>query len=426
MKYLTHFSTQDEHDASYIYGTESYEEPWCSAVGDDYENTTYNYPPSIVMELSDGTIKKIYERKLTEEAIVSAVSSYRSRIKKVWMYSNIVEITVPNNPGTHPFTYAESLWIDCDIPAYFFFNSNCSSVTFAPNCKVIGKMSLSQCQKLTKVHIPATVREIKYAAFSQCNQLASVLIDADNLKLTDGGTFSYCRALSHVKLPETPFDPASGSSQFGACPQLTHIVIPPTWTTVPFTMPGMKVDTKNVLMTGLKNIEFPEGVTVIPTHFLFYNNSVEKVILPSTVKSLSKGEPFGRCFRLKELVLNEGLETIGVSAVQYCPALKRVIIPSTVKTIEDFAFYKISPTAYEEGGTPQNENLMPEVYEANYNGQYEVFMRCVEPPTLVNERAFIGASCIYVPAESVDIYKEAPVWNSDSLAPIKPFPAWFS
>ena len=426
MTYLTHFSTQAEHDASYVYGGQSYEEPWCSAVGDDYENPTYNYPPSIVMELSDGSTKKIYERELTEEAIYSAVSSYWTRIKKVWMHSNIVSITGSTSTSTHPFTYATSLWIDWDVPDYFFMMCNCSSVTFAPNCKVIGTKSFSECQRLNTIRIPASVQEIKSAAFSQCNHLTSVFIDANNLLMTRGSTFSYCRALSHVKLPDVPFNSASGLAQFGACPKLTNIVIPPTWTTLPFSLRGMKDGVKSVLMSGIKNIEFPEGITSIPDHFLIYNNSVEKIILPSTVKTISEGEPFGRCFKLKELVLNEGLETIGGSAVQYCPALKRVIIPSTVKTIGSFAFYKSTPTAYVESDSPQNENLMPDVYAANYNGQYEVFIRCVNPPALDSASAFNGASCIYVPAESVDIYKEAPVWKTASLAPIKPFPSWFS
>lgn len=64
----------------------------------------------------------------------------------------------------------------------------------------------------------------------------------------------------------------------------------------------------------------------------FYDDRVEEVILPKTVRVIGYAT-FHGCRKLKNIKLNNGLESIGASAFVGCEALKEITIPSSVKKI---------------------------------------------------------------------------------------------
>ncbi|MGN0813027.1 MAG: leucine-rich repeat domain-containing protein [Candidatus Coproplasma sp.] len=79
----------------------------------------------------------------------------------------------------------------------------------------------------------------------------------------------------------------------------------------------------------------PDGVVHIGS-YAFKNNCVNKVIVPSSVRTIKNGA-FYYC-KMKEIVLSEGLEVIEKEAFDSCQKLTSVIIPHGVKSIGRFAF----------------------------------------------------------------------------------------
>ena len=75
-------------------------------------------------------------------------------------------------------------------------------------------------------------------------------------------------------------------------------------------------------------VTLPEGIEEIGGYAFAYNSNIEKIVLPSTVKTLND-----RAFRdtsAKEVVLNEGLENISYQAFRNASNVEKVVIPSTV------------------------------------------------------------------------------------------------
>lgn len=139
------------------------------------------------------------------------------------------------------------------------------------------------------------------------------------------------------------------------------------------------VDTQNVTAV---NYTVPSDVTHIGNYAFSYNNTIETVTLPASVKDLGRG--FDSNTTVKKVVLNEGLETISSRAFKSTTALEEVVIPSTVTVIEDNAFQKsgikqivIPATVQTVGETAFGASLIEEVtFEGNTSVQGYAFRGC--------------------------------------------------
>lgn len=94
--------------------------------------------------------------------------------------------------------------------------------------------------------------------------------------------------------------------------------------------------------TDIKEIEIPSkvggvAVTQIAKNGFINCKKLKKIIIPSTVKTISEGA-FSALPSLKEVVFAEGLETIGIYAFSGS-GLTELNLPATVKIIDKEAFY---------------------------------------------------------------------------------------
>ena len=87
----------------------------------------------------------------------------------------------------------------------------------------IGGNAFSNCQNLTSVTIPNSVKTIGFYAFEGCGFLTSVTIP-DSVTYIGVGTFNLCTRLNSIKIPDsvTKIDLLA----FGNCSGLTTVIIP--------------------------------------------------------------------------------------------------------------------------------------------------------------------------------------------------------
>lgn len=149
--------------------------------------------------------------------------------------------------------------------------------------------------------------------------------------------------------------------------------------------------------SSLTSVIIPSGVTSIGEDAFSYCSSLTSVEIPSTVASTGVNA-FYYCSSLTSVEISSGVTSISSTSFYGCSSLENITIPSTVTSILDAAF--MSCTNLES-----------------------VTVLATVPPTLGSD-AFSGASSlvIYVPAESVDTYKEASGW-SDYSGEIEAIPA---
>ena len=145
----------------------------------------------------------------------------------------------------------------------------------------------------------------------------------------------------------------------------------------------------------LETLNIPEGVTNIYLGAFSSCNSLKEVSLPESVIELGTAA-FSLCEKLEKIVLPPHLTEVKQGLFMGCTALKSVTIPAEVTTIGMAAFTQcISLT--------------------------EISCLATTPPTVGN-MAFLMVPTnnvtLYVPDESVDLYKAADEWKNFNVKPI--------
>ena len=92
-----------------------------------------------------------------------------------------------------------------------------------------------------------------------------------------------------------------------------------------------------VKFNELKEVELKEGVTEVPYEFLENCKKLEKVTLPSTIKTIDDGA-FRNCKSLKSITLNDGIQSIGEYAFAETALSGNLNIPDSVTQMDVTAF----------------------------------------------------------------------------------------
>lgn len=185
------------------------------------------------------------------------------------------------------------------------------SVTLDDAITGIGVSAFQNCSELTEVRIPSHVFVIKEAAFKECTHLNKVTMST-TLEFIEGEAFTNNLDMTFYIEPTATKTTIGGEYSDG-----TSIM--------PF-----------VNSLGLVAVEVMEGVTAIEKSAFSSSQSIWKVTLPSTVKTIGNNAFSGSS--ISEIVLEEGLESIGWQAFYGCKNLVSVSIPSSVTYIDNGAF----------------------------------------------------------------------------------------
>lgn len=183
---------------------------------------------------------------------------------------------------------------------------------------------------------------------------------SDNVKDIYSEAIGYCANLEYIKLPSN-------------LPHLRDVI----WCDCP----------------NIKTIIFPENVEYIERCF-FEDAQIESVVFPATLKTLEYGV-IGK--QLKHVVFTNG--NINIDSTEtpfYSSNLDSVDFAANITVFNTKMF---------------NSSAIVRT----------MIIRATVPPTVLGTQTINGLEAIYVPAESVDLYKSAEGWSqyADLIQPIQ-------
>ena len=148
------------------------------------------------------------------------------------------------------------------------------------------------CTGLTSIAIPATVTDVDWRPFFQCENLTTITVDEANPALTAVNNIIYTRDMKRLL----------------AC------------------APGI---------TGA--IEIPNTVTQIQNQAFLGCAGITSVTIPASVSRIEHST-FWDCTALEEVVFNEGLSAIDEFAFKDCSKLKTITLPASLTRLGDRVF----------------------------------------------------------------------------------------
>ena len=167
--------------------------------------------------------------------------------------------------------------------------------------------------------------------------------------------------------------------------------------------------------------EFAKGITYIPNKLFYYCGMMTEIRIPDIIKVIGNGV-FDGCTNLQKVHIPNGVTSIGNYAFNRC-LIENIKIPDSVTTIGEFCFTNSSTKKCTIGKSVTS--IGANMFDYCVTTGLDIIIKAVNPPTvlqvisqnmdligrLYNDNAPIR---IYVPNESVNLYKNAPGWDAYS------------
>ena len=247
--------------------------------------------------------------------------------------------------------------------------------------------------------IPNTVNTIGENAFYRCDSLRSIIIP-NGVKSIESSAFDWCENLTTISIPNSVIK--IGDYAFGGCKSDS------------ITIPGSVIDWGKY------------------TFFSEFPSSLSSVIIGNGITYIPEGT-FLRCTNLKTVFIPNSITRIERAAFGDCPSLETIAIPNSVTTIETEAFYGCSNLTTIT--IPNSVTFVGAGAFVYCSGLTSVTCYAIEPPSTTNTiytwmdtivcDPFEGLPTmpLYVPAESVEKYKQAECWKDFIVLPLTAKPA---
>ena len=190
--------------------------------------------------------------------------------------------------------------------------------------------AFSECEDLTSVVIGNSVTSIGESAFRGCSGLTSVEIP-NSVTSIGRSAFYGCSGLTSVEIPNSVT--SIGDYAFHGCSGLTSVEIPNSVTSI-----GMSAFSD---CSGLTSVTIPSSVTSIEIWSFADCTGLTSVVIPNSVKSI-RNSAFSGCSGLTSVTIPNSVTSIGSNAFRECTGLTSVVIGNSVTSIEGYAFYGCS------------------------------------------------------------------------------------
>lgn len=268
-------------------------------------------------------------------------------------YKKLTSVTLPNSFKAFPnnfFLFNSLPFERCSaLKAYYGKYSSPDN-----RCVVMeGSLRCVASAGLTEYKIPNGVTKIAAKAFAWASSLERVTIP-ESITNINNDAFIFCDRLKH-------FDGKFASDDNRSLVIDGELIC--------------------VALAGLKEYKIPEGVKSIRDANINTSDILEKVMIPNTVTIIGE-YAFNRCKKLKSISMPDSITAISWRAFHECCELEEIIIPHSVNSLGDEAFYECKKLK-------------------------NVYLKPLTPPKCGKDVFRYNASGrkIYVPKESVDLYK---------------------
>lgn len=283
------------------------------------------------------------------------------------------------------------------LAKYAFNSCNVSNVFLPSEIEIIPENCFEYARNLKVISLPRSLKEIKPHAFGGCKSL-SVLILPEGLQRIEDFAFYGCTSLpAKMKLPQS-LQYIVGNV-FVGCHQIKGFEIPSggSYTSVDGVLFTSDMTTLVVFPSKEGQYEVPEGTMRLGQNS-FNRSLLSGIKLPGSLREI-EADALYRCDKLTRIIIPEGVERIGFDAMWGCAVLSYVELPSTLQ--------EIGANCFEER-------------EKGKRAPLKIVCRAVYPPEAKRSIFSEGNNDIlYVPEESVPLYKITPNWkNISKILPI--------
>ena len=280
-------------------------------------------------------------------------------------------------------------------------------VIFGPNMTYISDYAFSQCENLISADLPYGLTYIGKSAFSHCKALPSPRFP-ETLTLIDDGAYSQCEAITEITIPASVDSIASGP--FSGCPiEKLTIDDSPNVLKLHTSVDFRGLNSLKTLYIG-RNLNY----TVTPSigRTLFWGTAeLESLTFGDHVTDIAEAT-FRLCPKLKEVTFSPNMTYISDYAFSECESLVSADLPYGLKSIGKSAFYKTSIDTLRLPQTVEDLGYSSFAFTQNLS---TVYSDNPTPPAC-DGMVFDGNDnwkdkTVYVPAKSLDAYKEATCWK---------------
>lgn len=330
------------------------------------------------------------------------------------------------------FSYNQFEVIGVDSLAFYSCDS-LRTITLPYSLKYIGGRAFNWCRNLEKVEAPG-LEKIGDSAFRGCEKLSEIIL-TDNLSSIGNECFEGCSSLKELYLGRQLYE--IGYAAFALCPNLKTLN---TDNCYEFSYidgelyegynkkslrwvqnPESKYIVKDFVRTigkgafyeqaDLEEVILHDGVTLIDD-WAFYNcRKLRKVEMPSVTRI--NNHSFCFCNSLVDIQLPDILQSIGFGAFNNIGATE-MLIPNSVRVIDNMAFFQCFNLKRATIG-----------HSVSYMGYgiflfsqqlFEILCTPITPPNCDVKESFplsynFATATLYVPQESIEDYRNAPVWS---------------
>ncbi len=315
--------------------------------------------------------------------------------------------------------------------------------------KRIGSMAFNDILGLTTLEIPESVTTLDEGAIEACRELESITVDEGNKHFATFDGVLMDKAQTRIitypaKLAATTYTvPATVKTidkrAFRDLAYLTSVTIPASVSKLEYSMfyqsyslNEINIDPANtayrsedgVVYTADMDtlIVYPAGKTsktytvnasvkAIGQAAFSYANHLETLTLPEGLTTIEDAA-FTSCESLKEVNLPESVTKIGMAAFTFCRKLESLVFPPHITEIT-MGFF-IGCTALRSVTIPAELTTIGKTVFTACPSLTEITCLCTTPPA-VDLTTFLSVKTntisLYVPDESVDLYKATPIWK---------------